>query len=171
MAYSIWLMSSDKGVQEYLDGVVKGLALEYGGVEFEAHMTLLGDVGGDWEEVKEGCKRLARESKSFMAETGSIEYSTTYYQCVFVRLKPSPELMELYVRAKEVFGLEKPSVLMPHVSLFYGDLEYSKRDEISKAVEFEEQKFLLDTLVVTPSGADVDPSGWEHLYEVKLNQE
>lgn len=167
MTYSIWLISHEKAVNSYLSSVIKDLADKYQGPEFEPHVTLLGRLSLTLEEVVKGCESLASKSGPLVLETGSIEYSTTYFQCVFVRIKPTPQLMSMYDTAKQILGLTESSVFMPHASLLYGNISYSERQKIVESLDFKPQKFTVNSLVVAPSG-EAPPSEWKHLAEFEL---
>lgn len=167
MAYSIWIIPSEANVRSYVTTVVTDLAQKFNGPIFEPHTTVLGDVHASIEEMEGNCKKIASQTKPFIVETGAVEYSTTYYQCAFVRLKSNPELMTLYDTTKAVFGMSAPTVYMPHMSLFYGNVSYETRQEIIDSLSFTPQQFLINSLVVTPGG-ELPPSEWQHLMELPL---
>jgi hypothetical protein len=160
------MVPKEEKVKEYVAGWVEKLAKEHGGAVFEAHMTLVGDVELPLDEMKEMVEELAKGMEPMKLITGEVSYSTTYYQCVFVRLKAEFELMEVYVKAREMFGLGS-GVFMPHMSLLYGDLEFEKREKIVRGIVFEKQEFGVDRLVITPGGEN-PPDKWEHLVEIEL---
>ena len=169
MAYSLWLIPSEINQKKYLSNLVKNLADKHLGPIFEPHLTILGDVQLELDELSEKVKRVAEKSPVVQLETSSVEYSTTYYQCIFVRVKPTPELMQLYDDLKDALELKKPSVFMPHISLFYGNLSYQERQEVVSSLQIDTQKFTSQTIVITPSGADVEPEKWDHLLELALS--
>lgn len=155
-------MPDEDEVKLYLSSTIRKLAEKHHGPEFEPHVTLLGNLPLTLDELEKGCEELASKTSPFQVTTGAVEYSTTYYQCAFVRIKPIPELMNVYDLAKQVFGLVNPSVFMPHISLFYGDTSYSERHKIVESLEFKQQHFHISSIVVTPTD-EVLPSEWKHL--------
>jgi hypothetical protein len=163
MSYSLWIVPQEQKVKSYLESLIADLAKTYSGIRFEPHATILGNMSLPLPEVKNGLKKVAAKQKPFFVETGSVEYSTTYYQCLFVRLKPNPDLMSLYDTVKQVYGLTSPSVFMPHISLYYGDVPYAVRHEIMESITFRPQKFLINSIIVTPGGEN-PPSAWKHVY-------
>jgi 2'-5' RNA ligase len=170
MSYTIWLIPKEEKVRAYLTSIIKNLAQKYDGPQFEPHSTLLGDIQLPFNDIQNGCKKIIENIKPFTVETGSVEYSTTYYQCLFVRVKPNPKLMILYDLAKQVFGMVNPSVFTPHISLFYGNIPYSTRHEMMKTIIFEPQQYSIDSLIVTPGG-EHPPSEWEHILTVPFFNE
>jgi len=167
MSYTIWLVPNEEKVKTYLAQIIKELADKYNGPIFEPHATLLGDLPLRLDEVTKGCEHFVSKTNSFKAEIDSIEYSTTYYQCIFARLKPTPELMSLYDLAKQSLGLTKQSIFMPHISLFYGDVSYQLRQEIVDSMQFVPQQFTVASVIVVPGGEN-PPSEWKHLTELKF---
>lgn len=169
MSYTIWLLPKEEEVRQYMATVVADLAQKWNGPQFEPHTTLLGDVQLSIEAMEENCRQLAQQTSPFEVETGAVEYSTTYYQCIFVRIKPNPELMGLYDRAKQIFGMTTPSLFMPHMSLFYGNVPYSTRQEIMTSLTFLPQHYSINSLVVTPGG-EHPPAEWKHLFELPFSK-
>ena len=168
MAYSLWLVPNEETEQKYLSKTISELATKHKGPVFEPHLTILGDVNLELDVLCEKVNKVVQNTPVLKLETSSVEYSTTYYQCVFVRVKPTPEMMQLYEDLKVNLGLTSPSVFMPHISLFYGNLPYLERNEIATSLEIETQVFTSQAIVITPSGADVPPDKWEHLRELSF---
>jgi hypothetical protein len=168
MSYTIWLIPKEMAVKSYLASIVRDLVHEYHGPEFEPHITLLGDVSVSLEEIIENCTLLATKTKPLTLETGTVEYSTTYYQNLFVRIKPTPQLMTAYTTAKDIFNLTTPSVFMPHMSLLYGNDTFDQKHHMMETLEFTPQRFTVSSLIITPGGEN-PPSEWKHLAEIPLN--
>lgn len=163
--YSIWILAEEV-VQQQLGKEVKRLSRLYGGKKFEPHMTLVGDVKQSEQRVVEAAEKLAETTNKFKVELGEVTFSTTYFQCVFVRVKATPALMDLNVKAKEYLRLPE-SVFMPHFSLLYGHQEMKVREEMVQSVGLKVQKTMMEKLVVIP--AVQEPSEWKHLAEFGLS--
>jgi len=170
MAYSLWLLPHEQTTKTCLTEVVTGLAARHDGPVFEPHMTMLGDVDLTLDMLSEKMKEVAQNTSILELKTSSVEYSTSYYQCVFVRVRPTPRLMQLFDDMKQNLGLTKPSVFMPHISLYYGNLPYRERHEIATSLKLETQEFTSQSIVITPSGADVTPDKWDHLKEFSFRE-
>jgi putative hydrolase of the HAD superfamily len=168
MSHTIWIVPKEDQVRSSLHDTVHHLAQTYQGVEFEVHTTVLGDLQFPVDTITSALDTIASVTKPFQVETGTIEYSTTYYQCLFVRLKPNPELMTLYDESKKALGMTNPSVFMPHMSLFYGNIPYAARHQMMHAISIVPQTFTIDSLILTPGG-EHPPSEWEHVYTAKLS--
>ncbi len=165
MKYSIWIIPSEP-LESTLKQVVVRLAKELEGPEFEPHMTLLGDIEGDLTELKEKVKQLASKIDKLELSLGSVSFSTTYFQSVFVRVNSTAELMKLNLEAKKLFGVSN-NVFMPHISLLYGDHDMEVREQASLKVNIPEAFFIVKELVVIP--ATSNPNEWEHLATIPFS--
>lgn len=52
-----------------------------------------------------------------------MSYGDTYFQCVYVLIKPTEEVVEAARTARRAFGLDENARYMPHLSLLYGDID------------------------------------------------
>lgn len=168
MSYSLWLIPHEQNPKKYLFKVTSQLAKRHNGPVFEPHLTILGDVDLSLETLSDKINKVVQKTRVLILETSTVEYSSTYFQCVFVRVKPTPDLMQLYDNLKQNLGLTKSSVFMPHISLLYGDFPYQERHKIANSLRLETQVFSSESIVITPSGADVTPDKWDHLKEISF---
>ena len=137
MQYSIWILSEGKA-QETLAGVIHRLAKKYQGPIFEPHLTLLSPIPEKKEVVIEKAVEIAKSFSPYKLTTTSIDYGTTYFQCVFVRVKATKPLIETAMLTQKLFGINK--LFIPHITLFYGnvDLETRKKNcEGNKLIKFK----------------------------------
>lgn len=115
--YSLWI-APDEENQQRLQKVIDKLAEEYAAPRFEPHLTLLSSIPRSEEIVVEKTKEIAAKTEPFTVTTGEIEFSTTYFQCVFVRIKTTVPLMEAHIRAREIFGMDKEKFLCPILACY-----------------------------------------------------
>lgn len=162
MAYSIWLLPAEADVRTYLADTVQDLSTRHDTSLFEPHMTLLGDIDLPLDVLQQKLDLIASTVSLLTLKTGEVSVSTTYYQCVFVRVQPTAQLLSLYQSACEVFDLSL-GVFMPHISLLYSTMPMKQRLKVLGDVAFMQQTFTVDKMVITPSGSDVTPDKWEHL--------
>lgn len=165
MKYSIWIVPPEP-IEAHLRQTVEKLAKEFKGPIFEPHMTLLGDIEGDIADFKEKAQQLASTIDELELSLGSVSFSTTYFQSVFVRVNSTAKLMNLNLEAKKLFGVSN-NVFMPHISLLYGDHEMQVREKASSTVKLPEVSFTVKELVVIP--ATNNPDEWEHLLTIPFS--
>jgi len=161
--FSLWI-TPQGNTQKRLKAVVKDLSKKFKGPIFEPHTTLLGPILEDEDEVVRKTQALARKIAPFKLTLGDVDYSSTYFQCVFVRVKTSVPLLEARMEAQKAFNIN--SFFMPHMSLYYGNTEPEVREKIAESVKLPNLSFIVDRLIVTPASSD--PSKWKHLAEIPL---
>lgn len=127
-------------------------------------MTLFGPIPEDKEEVIRKTKAIAKRIVPFKLTLGEVDYSSTYFQCVFVRVKTSLSLLEARMNLQKTFKID--TFFMPHISLYYGNIEPEVREKIAKAIKLSKLSFKVDKLIITP--ATEDTSKWRHLAEIPL---
>ena len=163
--YSLWIIPTSS-LKKSLDEIILKLAKKYKSPKFEAHMTLLGDIDSDEKTIIQKTKKLASETKPFPLQLGEISFSTTYFQSVFVRVKATAKLMEVNLKAKEIFKVDN-DVFMPHMSLLYGNHQMKLREKITPEIELPKYKyFKAEKIIVVPDAQN--PSEWRHLAEIPL---
>lgn len=165
-SFSIWL-TFPQDIKQQLETVVRSLAEKHKSPIFEPHITLISQVTGTEEHVTNQVKVLAKNTKAFNLGLTDVDYSTTYYQSVFVRITTSLPLIKLRMQAQKIFDID--GFYMPHTSLVYGNFPPKVREKIAKSIKLPRLKFKVDTLVVTPSGESVkSPQDWIHLASISL---
>lgn len=164
--FSIWLPVGQQ-IKSKLELVIKDLSKLYGGPIFEPHLTLLGDIPNDKEEMLRSSKKLSAKLKPFKIELGEVSFSTTYFQSVFVRAVAKAPLLKANLLAKKIFKAEN-NVFMPHISLLYGNHSMKTREEALTKIKLPQDRYMVNKLIVTPSTSD--PKDWIHLAEYTFSK-
>ena len=119
-AWSLWLVPEGELYQRLADTITR-LADEYGAPCFEPHVTLAGVLAGTEAELRERSARLAEAMVPCPIELASPDYTNTYFQCLFLRVEPTVELLEAHRQARAIFSMETEPEYRPHISLMYGE--------------------------------------------------
>lgn len=130
MKYSIWIIPPEP-LYTKLKNIIDNLSKDFNGPSFEPHMTILGDIDADLTDIKAKAHTLASTIDKLDLSTGTVSFSTTYFQSVFVRITSTAALMQLNLNAKQLFNMPD-SVFMPHISLLYGDHDMVIRENAVK---------------------------------------
>ncbi len=163
MKYAIWLIPQEP-VYSKLKEIIKQLSIMYRGPQFEPHMTLVGHLNVDLSEVESKARTLAIGLDRLELSLGSVSFSTTYFQSVFVRINPTAKLMQLNLDCKKVFGREN-DLFMPHMSLLYdGDYDMAAREKAASQVRLPSVSFIMDKFIIKPE--TLDPKKWKHLVTI-----
>jgi 2'-5' RNA ligase len=127
--YSLWLMPRGD-VSERLARTLHELSVRCAGPEFPPHVTLLGGITGQRQEVLRKSARLATHLRPFTIRLGVIDCLDEYFRCVLVRAVKTGPLLKAYQAACDGFGHRRAPAFMPHLSLVYGDLRRSLKEAI-----------------------------------------
>ncbi|OGC47694.1 hypothetical protein A2886_02875 [candidate division WWE3 bacterium RIFCSPHIGHO2_01_FULL_42_13] len=153
-------------VGEILQKVITNLSEKHNSPNFEPHITLLNNVFSDLETVKQKAKLLASKLKPILISLGEVSFGANYFQSVFIRVKATAELMDLYTLAKEIY-LADDNVFMPHMSLIYGNQTMEERKRITSAIELPKDiSFEASKLVIVPGTEN--PDDWIHIEEFDI---
>ncbi len=125
----MWIAPSGK-VHDDLKGLILNLSRRYGTVDFEPHVTLIGGLEGNEQELAAKSEELARTAPFRVRLLPNPEHSDEYFKCVFLRCEKTPELAELNRMAVSLFGRADGPEFAPHLSLVYGRLGPTAREEI-----------------------------------------
>lgn len=151
-----------------LRGTISRLAKQYSSPLFEPHITLAADIEGDEADVIRRVAQLGSSLQPATLELGEISMSSTYFQSVFVRVKATAWLMDLYLKSRAIFGLPTLA-LMPHIGLVYGIDSMSEREALATELTLESTDFVANQLTVVsfdPSTNDTD--SWQNLGYMSL---
>lgn len=156
--YSLWVVPEEKLFSEF-KSLISHYSEQLGTPLFHPHMTLLGEIESSEKDFVTQCKKLANFLKPFEMKLGDVEISSTYYQCVFARVRTSDKLLEAYEATCDLFGIEDERVFMPHVSIVYGDVTARERHSIAQEIQITNKTMRFDTLQLVTAGGG--PSEWK----------
>jgi len=132
-SYSVWLISEGK-INEKLSAIISSLSKKYNSPLFEPHVTLIGGFVGDEKELLHKTEVLSRRIKPFNVKLTRTHQLNEFFRSFFILVEKTPELMNAYREAINVFGLSEDPDYMPHVSLIYGDFEPKIKENIVKEI-------------------------------------
>lgn len=132
--YTLWLQPDGEVYKRFAELILK-LAKSYNGPIFQPHVTLLGGIEQQEEQVLERTRQLSVGKNPFTVTLEDINYENYYFRTLFVRAALTEPLRELNDQARKLFNMEIPPY-MPHLSLLYGtyprDLKEKIVNEIGK---------------------------------------
>ncbi|XP_043808431.1 cyclic phosphodiesterase isoform X2 [Manihot esculenta] len=135
--YSVWAVPPED-VADRLKKLMDGLRSEFGGPQFQPHVTVVGAIRLTEQDALEKFRSACDGLKAYTATVDRVATGIFFYQCVYLLLHPTPEVVEASEHCIGHFGYKRSTPYMPHLSLLYGDL---KDDDKKKA---EEKANILD---------------------------
>ncbi|GAB2212432.1 hypothetical protein Drorol1_Dr00020398 [Drosera rotundifolia] len=136
--YSVWALPPSS-TNTRVKTLMTRLRSEFGGPEFEPHVTVVGAVEMTEEDAINRFEAACEGVREYVGEVDGVEIGTFFYQCVFMLLKKSREVLENSANCCSHFGYKNSSLYMPHMSLIYGDLtDEEKKKAQEKAIMIDE---------------------------------
>lgn len=162
--YSLWLVP-EPGAQKLFKTTIEKLSFQFRSPMFPPHITLLGTLPGDMDELSKRMERLAKTTAPLMLRSLKLQYHDTYFRSLFLRIDPIADLVELQTAASEEFDVEPEALFFPHLSLMYGA---NQQETILKELDEDELTldFQCDALHLVQTNGPV--TVWESVAEIQL---
>lgn len=146
VGYHLFFLPSGK-LFDSLQNTINRLAEKYGGMKFEPHITLLARITkADESELVAKTKKLASTMRPFEIEPKKIYTQDAYFRALYCKAKYNAKVKRYHQRALEMFGIRDVNPYFPHLSLFYGNVSQSTKDEMIASLSLPaSMKFLVDT--------------------------
>ncbi|KAK4743702.1 hypothetical protein SAY87_010014 [Trapa incisa] len=174
-AYSVWALPPEAEVAPRLRELMGALKSTFGGPRFEPHVTVVGLIELTEEEAVKRLRAACDGLKAYTATVDRVATGTFFYQCVYLLLHPTPEVVEAGSHCWKHFGYTQSTPYMPHLSLLYGDLnEEEKKAGQDKANSLDPTISSLSFLISRLALYKTDPDdktclSWEKIAECTLS--
>lgn len=179
LQFSLWATPApDSPLRTRLASVISELSAKYGTPPFDPHVTVLGGFGEPQrlseEEVFSRSRALCKALKPYTCRVKELSAGSAYFQCVYLLMEKTDEVMQPYTQACAAFGAGSKDY-MPHLSLIYGNLATEQKEEAKQFVTAGSNDLLRDTEFMVSSlqlwrteGGDKLMTTWEKLADIPL---
>jgi 2'-5' RNA ligase len=167
--FGFWIFPEGDFAQEAAE-IIHFYSKQYGFPEFPPHLTLHPHAAFDESRIAETVRAAMSDFQPFAAALGPVEFSTTYFQCVFARVKTTAVLLDVHEALKNALGYQQQNVYMPHVSLVYGDLKPSVKEKIAHDIQLKNTGFSASQVTITRNGGSPDPKDWEVFAQIPFGK-
>ena len=116
LSYSIWLMP-EGNTKNKLTTLIEKLRLEYGGPNFEPHVTLIGGFVKEEKVLLEKTEQLASRLSQFTVSIKGASFHDEFFRSFFLNVEQTPEFLKARRIACDIFDFEETDYI-PHMSLF-----------------------------------------------------
>ncbi|XP_073061352.1 cyclic phosphodiesterase-like [Primulina eburnea] len=171
--YSVWALPPEES-RPRLKKLMEGLRSQFGGPEFEPHVTVVGSISLTESEARDSFTKACERLEAYDARVEKVATGTFFYQCVFLLLHPTPQVVEASAHCCATFGYKNSTPYMPHLSLLYGDItEEEKKTAREKAYLLDEDisslSFKITHLALYKTDTeDKSCKSWEKVVECEL---
>lgn len=152
--YWIWGQFGEESTDK-LRKIKKIVSDELGGPSFSLHITLSGPLPSINSDMYESIKKIASSTNRFNVETKSFKSTNVYFESLFIKIIKSKELLSIKERIDNRFGIT-PGDYSPHVSLFYGIKNPSKKDNVIRFLPKLPKQLLLDKISIVKVDEEIE---------------
>ena len=176
IGHSLWVCPTGPSKEAYSD-IIKETSADLDTFCFTPHITLVAAIMTSPEDVVERTRTLAAKLAPYTFEFETVSQKDRYFQCVFAKMKRTPEVGEANQVAREVFQRQSDPEYMPHLSLVYGDFSSDKKEQqIIPRLSARIQEAAPDTTTFTVDSIEVwstqgEASEWYLVETVPLTGE
>ncbi|KAG8490769.1 hypothetical protein CXB51_013915 [Gossypium anomalum] len=127
--YSVWALPPED-VTARVKKLMEGLRSEFGGPQFEPHVTVVGAISLTADDALAKFRSACDGRKAYNATVDRVATGTFFYQCVFLLLHPTPEVVETSAHFNSHFGYKSSTrkLLLLNIVAFlsnrFGNLSY-----------------------------------------------
>lgn len=151
--YTLWLLLPREAHERY-QALIAMLSARLGTFLFEPHITLLGGLAGNDEDLRRRTRALAGVTGPFEVRLLKAAWFDEFYRCLFVEVARSRVLQQAHDAAREAFDQTADMEFYPHLSLVYGDLTEQEKENIADEIgrHFDETIRLEELALYETSG-------------------
>lgn len=140
--YALWI-EPPGFLSMRLNALIDAFAVQYGGPRFSSHVTLLGGISADEEDLLlRALGSLVSELSPFEIRLAGVGREDSFFRCLYLLAEPTGALKDARDKAEEAFGgfraqgssPKRLEEFLPHMSLLYGDIDDSLKDAIIQSI-------------------------------------
>ena len=139
----------------------------FNGPDFIVHLTLSGPFYDLDEATIGGIEDLAVTNNKIEMTTNGYVIEDNIFQSFYVQIQKSSELMNLKGKLDDLLSIT-PKDFNPHISLFYGNIRQTLKQEVMSKLDTLPEVITLDRVSIVEIADDVE--SWEVLYTYPLIQ-
>ncbi|ESQ55492.1 hypothetical protein EUTSA_v10026371mg [Eutrema salsugineum] len=168
--YSVWALP-DEDTEPRFRKLMEALRSEFIGPRFDPHVTVVGATKLTADEAKKMFEAACNGLKAYSATVDRVATGTFFYQCVFLLLRSTPDVMKVGEHCKNHFKCSTTTPYMPHLSLLYAELtEEEKKKAQEKAYSLDGLSFRLNRLALCKTDTeDKTLESWEKVVVCNLD--
>ena len=162
--YSLWLMPDPLSPNK-LGHIIKKLSQTYASPAFKPHMTLLGSIQMDKNEVIRRTSILSGKMRKMRVHALRASEGPSYFKSIFIEMEPAKELSRYYSVACEIFSI-RAGKFNPHISLLYGRLAAREREKAINLIDYRTRLISFNRLCAFNTSGKVE--SWKKIASFAL---
>lgn len=170
---SLWLIP-DNEWHHLLSRIIARLSQQYNTPCFEPHLTLLSGIAMDYQNATHRAAQLATQLGAFEIVMKRLSHRDEFFRALFLEAARTPRLMDAHQMANTLFAREPNRAFLPHISLMYGNLPATVKEEIIDQLASELKQplsFRVSRLDLVVASSRLPPSSWYRITGYMLGKE
>lgn len=170
---SLWLIP-DEEWHRLLSRVIAHLSQKHNTPHFEPHLTLLSGIAIKPEDAANRTAQLAAQLEALEIVVKRLGHRDEFFRALFLEAERTPALMDAYRMACATFDHEPDDAFLPHVSLLYGDLPATMKNEITAQLTAELKlplSFRASRMELMVASSRIPPSSWHRVASYTLGRQ
>lgn len=167
--YGLWLVP-DRQSKEYetFQNIINEYSEKYDDApKFEPHVTITGGLETTEDIAREKTEKIANNTDPVDLQFKEPHCSTTRFQCVFILVEPSENLLNINQDTIGEFNKD-PYMYVPHLSIIYSDIDVKERRNAVDSLQNTDlpNSVSADTIQLLESSGNVDD--WDMIEDYEL---
>ncbi|MGQ9500531.1 MAG: 2'-5' RNA ligase family protein [Anaerolineae bacterium] len=172
---SLWLIP-DNEWHHLLSRIIARLSQQYNTPRFEPHLTLLSGIAIDHQNAIHHAAQLATQLGlgAFEIVMKRLSHRDEFFRALFLEAVRTPRLMDAHQMASTLFDQEPNRAFLPHISLMYGNLPATVKEEIIDQLASELKlplSFRVSRVDLVVASSRLPPSSWYRIASYMLGEE
>lgn len=138
LTYSLWLVPQ-KDDEIYLSKIVNQLSEKYEAPTFVPHLTILGDIEIDLENLKKIVDQTFRKVKPFAVNITAVKFTENFRKTLFIEFEINNTLKNLFNELSEKTDKRSITTFTPHLSLIYKIMPNNDKEKIINNLYIKDQ--------------------------------
>ncbi len=159
--YSLWLIPSIAH-EAALAHTIARLSASLGGVRFEPHVTIQGDLDRPREQLAALTQAMAAQTQVQQWPVQQVEAGAHFFRCIYLRFADPPAFAALQQASRASAGTATGLSPYPHLSLVYSEPHADNaRSAVLLAGEYGGRCITFDRIALVRSSSSIAIADWQ----------
>lgn len=158
-----------------LSEIIAEFARRRGMPPFEPHVTVLGDIAGTLERIRESTRKIGKLVRPFEVRFEGTGSDDAFFRAAYLRVGRSEGLLEARTAAERLLGerAADEGSFHPHLSLAYGSPDESAKEELfgkARRLGLDHESFVATRITLAESSSELPIERWRVLDHRRLTR-
>lgn len=162
--YSLWLIPDEPAFSNS-SKIIENLSEKYNSPKFIPHITLLGRMEGEEEDLIKKTEKLVTQLFPLTIKLESFGFSEYKHKALYLNVEKSEELLSANKKASKIFNHD--AEFAPHLSLLWGTFDIDLKLKIIEDLGEQNDTFKISSIVLYDI-TDTNENLWKEIKRLKI---